>query len=495
MLRLNMREGGYAMKRQRYRFKLVALFLTLLFFAAGAYGVRSVSDYGSRWFSYAANPRLTARKKQILEGDILDRNGIVLAMTRENARIFADSDAVRKALVHVIGDREGMVANSVESFHAGYLYGYSSSLLDAVTHLLRPDEVRKGNQVVLTVDAALSASIPADFDSHLQTKGKNGAAVVLNYRTGELLALVSLPSFDPDNCSPDMVSDLDHPFFNRATQSLLPPGSTFKIITSAAALSRFSDIGSRKFTCTGFLPVSDSFTVRDFNNAVHGNLTMEQAFPRSCNSVYASLALELGDSILRSTAERFAFNRNFLFRDLVVYNSKYPAGSQNPEALAASGYGQSSVVATPMHLCLVSAAVANGGVMPEPRLLKRVTSSAGTTVLSFSSAVVGTVCSSAVADQLSSMMKSAVQGGGSGSSAAVTTLDIRGKTGTSVSTDGGRTVNYGWFTGFNAQKDLPVAVCVLVEDIPDGETGGTTSALIAHDIFSYLKKHPELTSH
>ena len=89
------------------------------------------------------------------------------------------------------------------------------------------------------------------------------------------------------------------------------------------------------------------------------------------------------------------------------------------------------------------------------------------------------------------MMKSVVQDG-SGHQAAVPTLDIRGKTGTAVSTVGDRTVSYGWFTGFNAQGDLPAALCVLVEDIPEGETGGTTSALIAHDLFLYLKNHPEI---
>ena len=322
-------------------------------------------------------------------------------------------------------------------------------------------------------------------------KGRSGAAVVLNYKTGEILALVSLPSFDPDHASSEDIAALDHPYFNRATQALLPPGSTFKIVTAAAALSRLKDVESRHFSCIGSLPVSDTFTVRDYSGTVHGELTLSQAFLHSCNSVFASLALELGDAALRAEAEKFSFNRNFLFRDLVVYNSKYPSGVQPREALAASGYGQSAIAATPMHLCLISAAIAREGNMPEPRLLRRVRSSSGGTLLSFSSVSAGSVCSSAVASRLSTMMKRVVQDG-SGYQAAVPTLDIRGKTGTAVSTDGDRSVTYGWFTGFNAQGDLPAALCVLVEDIPEGETGGTTSALIAHDIFMYLRNHPEI---
>ena len=482
------------MKSRRYRYKLIALLLTGLFVLAGAYGARSVSHYGSRWFSYAANPRLAARKQLVTEGDILDRKGTVLAATRDGVRVYNENRAVRSATVHVVGDRRGMIANSVESFHAGWLYGYSSSLSDAFRHLLHPDEVRRGNDVTLTVDADLSASVPAGFASHDVTKGKNGAAVVLNYLTGEVLALVSLPVFDPDDLSDAALSGLDHPYFNRAVQSLLPPGSTFKIVTAAAALSGLPGSDTKVFSCSGSLRVSETFTVQEFGHAVHGNLNMSEAFLRSCNTFFASLALELGDSALRSEAEKFAFNRNFLFRDIVVYNSRYPSSSQSPETLAASGYGQSSLLATPMHLCLISAAVANGGQMPEPRLLKQVTNSAGTRLLSFSSAPAGTVCSRNVADRLSEMMKSVVQGGGSGFRAQVPTLDVRGKTGTAVSTADGRQVNYGWFTGFNAQKDLPVAVCILVEDIADGETGGTTAALVARDVFSWFRSHPDVIS-
>ena len=482
------------LKQQRFRFKLIALLLGGLLILAGAYGVRSVTQYGGRWFSYAANPRLALLKSQVLEGDIMDRSGLLLATTKDGNRLFAEDPEVREALVHLVGDGHGMIANAVETFHAGYLYGYSTSLPDALSHLINPDEPRRGNNITLTVDALLSKSISAAFEAHPLTKGKSGAAVVMNYLTGEILALVSLPSFDPASQRMNLDNALDHPYFNRATQARLPPGSTFKIITSAAALARLKDADTRRFTCSGFLPVSDTFTVMDFGKAVHGSLTLRQAFLRSCNSVYASLALEMGDTVLRGEAERFGFNRNFLFRDLVVYNSSYPKETQSREALAASGYGQSAITATPLHLCLISAAIARGGTLPEPRLLLRVTSSRGTPVLSFSSTEAGTVCASDVASHLSEMMKAVVQEGGSGASAAVTTLDIRGKTGTAVSSVDGRTVNYGWFTGFSAQKDMPVSLCVLVEDIPDGETGGSTSALIAHDIFAYLKAHPTLIS-
>ena len=478
------------MKRQRFRFRFIALLLFACFLLVGLYGLRSVRVYGTRWFSHAGNTRLAALKSEIIQGDILDRNGIVLATTQEGKRVYHSDAATRSALVHVIGDRAGNIAGSVESFQAGYLYGFQSSLLDAINHLIRREE-RRGNTLELTVDAELSASVAGWFSSHPTTRGKSGAAIAMNYLTGEVLCLVSLPDYDPDHATPEAIAALDQPYWNRATQALIPPGSTFKTVTAAAFLRRFPDALSRTWHCDGSLPVTETYSVKDFGGAVHGDLGLRDAYLHSCNSVFASMALTLGNDALRSAAESFGFNENFLFRDLVVTNSVYPREDQSPEALAASGFGQSAIAATPMHVCLIAAAVANQGVMPEPRLLKNVRAASGATVLSLSPAAFRTVCSGEVAARLQSMMKDVVQRGGSGSRAAVTTLDICGKTGTAESTLHGEKVNYGWFTGFNAQKDLPVALCVLVEDIPEGETGGTTAAVIAGNLFTWFRNHPD----
>ena len=484
------------MKRQRFRFRLIALLLFGLFLLLGGYGIHSVSLYGGRWFSYTANPRLSALKKRTVKGSVYDRKGLVLASTEKEVRSYSDSEEIRKALVHVLGDRNGMVANGVESFQAGYLYGYNSSMENALRRLTHPEEITRGNDLVLTVDARLSAAIPKFFSVNPVSHDKNGAAVVINYKSGEILALISLPSFDPDAPPERDESDSsvsDHPYWNRATQGLYPPGSTFKIITSAAALAKNPDVLFSSFLCNGTLPVSETFSIHDFRNTIHGELTLEQAFQHSCNIVFASLALETGYPYLKKVSEKFGFNQNFLFRDLVVYNSSFPSEEPSEASLAACGYGQSSIVMTPFHLCLVSAAIANQGRMPEPRLLYKIVSSGGNeTVFSGPASPIQTVCSASVAEQISLMMKSVVQNGGSGSKASVPTLDIRGKTGTSESTSLGRKINYGWFTGFAAQKDLPVAVCVLVEDIPDGETGGTAAAPIAHNIFSWIKNHPDI---
>lgn len=479
------------MKRQRYRMKLLAMLLILCFLGVAAWGAWSVTHYGNRWFSHAGNVRLNALKKEVTEGDILDRGGIVLAHTDENGvRVFRENAADRAALVHLLGDRQHQIANTVEDLQAGYLYGVQSSLPDAIYRLTRKTE-RRGNNVTLTVDADLCTEAAAAFGRHAETAGRSGAAVVLNYRTGEILALISLPSFDPDDFSEELISALDQPYWNRALQAQVPPGSTFKLVTAAAMLGRDPALLTEPYDCFGSLQVSEAFLVHDFNGASHGILTLSQAFARSCNVFFAAHALELGGDALRETAEAFGFNRNFLFRDLVVSNSAYPRGVQTPESLAASGYGQSAVTVSPLHLCLITAALANDGVMMEPRTVRSVRSATGANVLSRSASRLMTVCEPAVARQLQLLMKDAVQAGGSGSAASVPGLDIRGKTGTSESTDRGSPVSYGWFTGYNAQAELPLAVTVLVEDIPDGATGGSTAALIVNDIFSFVRKHPD----
>ena len=482
------------MKRQKFRMKLTALLLVCLFLLLALGGVRSLSTYGSRWFSYSGNPRLSARKQDTVMGDILDRRGVLLASTEEGKRVYASSPSVRSALVHLLGDRGGRIENGVESFHAAYLYGWSSSLADAVRRLTRPREARKGNSITLTVDADLCSRIPGWFESHPLSAGRSGAAVVMNYLTGEIAAMVSLPVFDPDQEDGALPAGSDSAFRNRAVQALLPPGSAFQIVVSAAALENLPGVSDRSFVCEGSLPVSDSFRVQEAREGGHGSLRLDQAFFSSCDVVYASLALEMGFPALRKAAEAFGFNRNFLFRDLVVTNSVCPSGAQSRESLAALGSGQGGLLLSPLHLCLISAAVAGDGVAPEPRLLKKVVSPEGGTVLSFSSAPAFSVCSAAAAGQLSRMMKESVQSSGSGSQAAVTTLDIRGKAGTAGAEEKEEKTVYGWFTGFNAQKDLPFAVTVLVEDLPEGETGENSAALIARDIFSWLKQHPEIAS-
>ncbi len=478
------------MKNKRLRMRMVALFLSALFLLLGAYGVYSVSAYGTRWFSYRSNPRLTSQKSRVEEGSIFDRNGIALAYTDdEGERRFHEDQACRKAMVHIIGDAGGHVSNAVETFQAGYLYGFERPFWEMAMDAVKGQKA-KGDNVILTFDSGLCMEMVAAFDSVRKTRGHYGAAVVMNYRTGELLGEVSLPSFDPDSITASVLEHTGHPFWNRAIQSRYPPGSTFKIVTASSLLESDKDAEYRVYLCEDSLMV-DNHAIHDFGDAHHGVVDLRTAFSVSCNQAFAAIALEIGNSRLRETAEQFGFNDNFLFRDLVVANSQYPTDRNRSDwELAASGFGQSAIAASPIHMCMIAGAVANGGIMMEPVQILRVENQNGRVRFELQPRQYRRVISRQTADVLTSYMASVVQSG-TGTRALVEGMSVCGKTGTAESTLDGKPISYGWFIGFSANPETPYSVCVLVEDLADGEGGGSTAAPVARQIFEYLKHHPE----
>ena len=470
------------MKQQRLRFRLLTLFTIALLLTAAGYGVYSVSSYGSRWVSSARNTRYRSAKSSVIPGDIYDRNGVTIASTDSDGNRTYQSDVwARSSLVHLIGDTDGNVANGLDSFQANYLLGFETSLSERVTDLLS-GQTRHGDNITVTVDSKLCTYIVNQWRSDSKTRTKCGAVVVVNYKTGEVLALVSLPVYDPMNITDEIRNSTTHPFWNRALQSTLPPGSTFKIVTAAAALKNLSDAQTRIFTCTGATQV-DGRTITDYGNSQHGELSLARAFRVSCNNVFAQTALLVGDSALRKTAESFGFNDNFLFRDLVVENSLYPTQNRTNLEIAWSGAGQSQVAATPLHMCMISAAIANNGVMMEPRLLTRVESPSGTVRLRYAQKVYRTACTAEVASVIQGYMKDVVQNG-TGTRARVDGLTIAGKTGSAEGNVNGRAVTHAWFTGYIDSDALPYAVCVMVEE---GGSGGSVAAPVAQKVFEYLK--------
>jgi peptidoglycan glycosyltransferase len=472
------------MKPLHNRFRLLTLALIGLLLLAGLYGVYSITVYGNRWFSSSRNLRYREAKRSVIAGDILDRNGVVLATTDgDGNRVYQEDSEAREAVVHLIGDRDGNVANGVDSFQANYLLGFETTLPERVLSLLRGEE-RRGDDVTVTVDSKLNTVIVRAFNIHARTKDKSGAAVVMNYLTGEVIAMVSIPVFDPTDITDETKEDARHPFWNRAVQSTLPPGSTFKIITASSALENLEGIEDKVFTCTGATLVQGQI-IRDYGNAQHGQLKLSKAFRISCNNTFAQIALTLGDNALRRTAENFGFNDNFLFRDIVVENSVYPTENRTLIEIAWSGDGQSQIAATPMHMCMVAAAIANGGVMMEPRLLYQVASPDGLVRLRLTPKVYRRAVSEEIARTIETYMKDTVARG-TATAAQVEGLTIAGKTGSAETSLDGKDVTHAWFTGYIDDERYPYAACVFVEE---GQSGGGAAAPIASAIFRYILEY------
>lgn len=476
------------MKQQRMRFKLLALILFGLFVLLAAYGLYSINTHGNRWFAYNRNPRIREQKQNVLPGDILDRNGVVLATTDEaGARVYQADETARRAVVHLLGDPQGHVANGVETFQTGYLYGFHATLPELLTVRFSGGR-RVGDDVTLTIDSQLCTAIYEAFGSYPLTRNHNGAAVVVNYKTGEMLAEVSLPTFDPMGTR--VYESGSTYYWNRATQGLFPPGSTFKVVTAAAALTNIPGAADASYDCMGGLEVASANgteTIHDFGRATHGTLTLKKAFVKSCNITFAKLALTLPAGALRKTAAEFGFGENFLFRDVVVENSAFATADGSKFSIALSGFGQSELLASPMHMCLVAAGIANDGLIMEPTLLRAVNSGvSGQPRDEFLPREYRRCVTPETAAILQDYMR-AVCVSGTGTRAAVDGMTICGKTGSAEA--GANGLTHGWFIGFCADEEYPFAVCVLVENIDSGEGGGSTAAPIAGDIFRYLKEN------
>ncbi|MBE5767521.1 MAG: penicillin-binding protein 2 [Clostridiales bacterium] len=468
------------MKQTRRNIRRLCLVLCGLFVLLIGYAAFSIMTYGNRWFTSAQNTYARQKKSDVIAGDILDRNGIILAVTAEGKRQYHQDAAVRSAMVHAVGDEKGNVNNGAENFFSSHLYGFNMTLLERLGFAVR-GEKRQGDHVYLTVDSRLAAYTASVFPGD-----KAGAVVVMNYETGEVLTQQSFPNFDPENITYAVRNHPKNPFLNRAVQELNAPGSTFKIVTAASALDAFADAVNRPFQCTGQLQaglrlVTDAGTkLEEGVITSHGQLNLQRAFQVSCNNTFARIALQLGDEQLRKTAEAFGFNDNFLFRDLVVENSSYPTENRNEGEVAWTGAGQSALTATPMHMCLIAAAVANDGVMMEPRMLVKTVTPLGEVRTQGQSRVYRQAIPAEHAAVLQQFMRSVVTGG-TGTAAAIPGVKVCGKTG-SAEKDTQENTN-AWFVGYLDEEKSPYAICVVVEDAGGG---GSVAAPIARKIFMWM---------
>lgn len=464
------------MKQLRHAIRICAVLLAVMMVLPMLYGGYSLIRYGTRWRTSEYNTYLTGMKSDVIAGNIYDRSGVLLASTdpETHSRVYAGDETLRRAMAHVLGNARGAVKNAVETFFADYLYGGKMSFIERFNQTMRGE--LRGDDLVLTLDGGLSAYIESIFP-----QDKNGAVVVMNYRTGEIYAMNSYPTFDPASAAYVNINQS----LNRATRWLSAPGSAFKIVTLAAALQNMPGVEERTFTCTGGLSFGEhQRTVRDYGGTAHGSLSLRKAFIRSCNSTFATLAGEMGDSALRRTAESFGIGDDFTFRDLVVENSAFSLSEREllGADLAWTGAGQHQLGITPLHMCMIAAAVANDGVMMEPRLLLSATSPMGVQRLTFEAAAYRTALPASVAQTIRGYMRDVVQSG-TGRSARVSGLSICAKTGT-AEIDTQENDN-AWFVGFAEDGAVPVAVCVVVAD---SGAGGSVAAPIAQKIFTYMNR-------
>ncbi|MGI5884214.1 MAG: peptidoglycan D,D-transpeptidase FtsI family protein [Candidatus Spyradocola sp.] len=464
------------MKQMKKNVRAVLCTMLALFTALSGYFFYAVYANGSRWFTTPYNTRLRQARGTVLAGDILDRNGTVLVTSAaDGSREYPTDRETRKALSHVLGDVDGNVPTGAETFLAADLLGFRASLVDRASQLFA--EKRRGSDVQLTIDADLQTYIAEQFPDEY-----NGAVALLNYETGEVLALYSKPEYDAKH--PEDYEDVEDEtgvLLNRATQGRYAPGSVFKIVTLACALENIPGVENRTFTCTGTVPVTEEMNLTDTDGEGHGTLTLKEAFAKSCNIAFGELALELGEEKLRSTAERMGFNGNFLFEDLIVYESLFPKSIADDGELAWTGVGQGNLMAVPMHMAMIAGAVGNGGTMVEPQLVLSVRGAAGGVTNRLNTHTALVCMNASIAATIEEYMIETVENG-TATRAAVEGHVIAGKTGTAqVNSSGGRYSPHAWYVGYCAEEETPYAIAVVVEN---GGSGGSAAARLAGKVMS-----------
>ncbi len=323
---------------------------------------------------------------------------------------------------------------------------------------------------------------------------QRGAVVALDPKTGAVLAMYSSPGWDPDDLASHDTSEAaaarasledaeGDPLVSKATAQTYPPGSTFKLVTTAAALEsgQYTADSLIDAPATLDLPQTTATLSNDDGQpcGTDGRTTLANALRISCNTAYANLGIALGQDALRKQAEAFGFDQALDIPTRVAA-SRFPDDLNTPQ-LAQSSIGQYDVRATPMQMAMVAAAIANGGVVMEPNLVRTVRGADLEVLDAPDPTELGRAVSEQTAASLTSMMVGVVESG-TGQKAQIDGIRVAGKTGTAQN---GGTAPHAWFTSFAPADDPQVAVAVLVEDggrLGNEAFGGSVAAPIAKDV-------------
>lgn len=329
-----------------------------------------------------------------------------------------------------------------------------------------------GNDVKLTINSTIQKAAQDALE------GFSGACVVIDPKTGAVLALASSPTYnaaDIETLLQNSSNSSDSSaLYNRATQALYPPGSTFKIVTLTGALENNVATESSVFKAPGSMKIGNG-DITNFNGRNYGEITLARATEVSANTVYAQLGVEMGADMLVKTAEDFGFDQDIKF-DLPLAKSLMPKPEEMTEwetAWAAAGepVGEHESPAGPqstvLEMAMVGCAIANNGVIQKPYLVDSIYNAEGKCSFTASPSTLMTATNSATANRVKSVLEGVVASG-TGGAAAVSGVKIAGKTGTAET---GKPIDDSWFVGIGPSENSRIVVAIVLEegsDLPGG---------------------------
>lgn len=442
----------------------VLLMLRALWLQTVGSGTYTENGYNPRAHPGAAN-----------RGDIVTRDGVVLATTIAGKRRYPLGGSLAQS-VGYISSRYGTAG--LESVYDSTLrpQSASESPLDRVREAIdrrSHHPTRHGGRLITTIDSKIQATL---YES---LRGYNHAAgVVLDAKTGAVVALTSLPSYDPnvlDNDFPRLVRDPESALLDRAIDGLYPPGSTFKIVTAAAALQAGTVTLDQTFQDPGYLDIGN-FRVHDDQGEATGYQTLVGAFALSSNVDFAQIALTLGRKKFFDQMRAFKLGVSTGFTIPTALDHIPQADGMSDSELAQLAFGQSSLLVTPLRMALIAETVANQGVEMTPYLVENAVTADSVGHVT-APVELATPMTPATAAALTKLMV-AVVNRGTGTAAALPTIQVAGKTGTATNPAG---APHSWFVGF-APADAPrYVVAVIVEN---GGYGGSVAAPVVRRVLA-----------
>ncbi|MBQ9757288.1 MAG: peptidoglycan glycosyltransferase [Clostridia bacterium] len=424
--------------------------------------------------SVATNPynrRQWDDEKYVTRGTIYDQDGIVLAETVEDGVSIKREYPYGRLYSHVIGYCSRVYGKSLLERE------FDSELLGKGDIGIFQGDKKKGFDLNLTIKNSLQKY------AYEQLRGKRGAIVALEPKTGKILAMVSLPDFEPQAESLEknwnsIVEDESAPLVARAFSGLYPPGSTYKIVTAAVAFE--NGLSGQVFEDTGGF-LKGELKVENFGNKKYGEISLERGFEVSSNQVFCTVGYELGSEKLLEISERFGVNKDINF-DIDASNSRIEYKKMTDEDSALVAIGQGQLLVTPIHMAMICASVANNGNMMTPYVVDSVTKNE-TVIQKARPKIFAQPISAECADYLKELMVNVVKNG-TGSRAAIYGIDVAGKTGTAENES---EKDHAWFVGFAPADEPEIAVAVVLEN--SGTSGGDSAAPIAGNIMrKYLEK-------
>ena len=451
------------MNRVTRRVWIMALFMAVLIAGVGFFFGEFLMK-SDQWVIFTGSPHVY-NASNIGFGSVTDRDGKLL-LDITDTRTYAREEAVRKATLHWLGDREGFISSPAISHYAQEMSGF-----DHLNGIYAYGGA--GGQAALTLSTRVQlAALEAMGD-------RKGTVAVYNYRTGEILCAVTTPTYDPDNV-PDITADetgaYQGIYLNRFVQSAYIPGSIFKVVTAAAALDCIPDILQQRFECTGKVEYGvDRVTCE----RAHGTLDLSSALARSCNCAFAQIAQQIGRERMMEYAERFGITDRISFDGITTAAGNYDVTDAAAVELAWSCIGQYTDQINPCVYMTFMGAVAGDGKAAKPYLVSEIRAD-GQITYRAETEYMDSVMDSRIAGQLQTFMRNNVQT--VYGAEHFPGLTVCAKSGTSQL--GGDAVSNSMFAGFVTDEAYPLAFIVVVEN---GGYGSSTCVPILSEVLAECK--------